>query len=189
MRHKYETQGLVLARTHTGEATTYLALLTQDLGLVYARVQSLRKSGAKLAASLATLAESSLVLVHGKEGWRVTGAVLRESWFTRLPNAAARETFARVSGLLMRLVVGEEQESELFPLLHGFLEALTRIKEDQYEAAEILVVLRLLASLGLDTGEIPGTPHSFDDAELAAVEEHRMPYITRINTGIAASGL
>jgi recombinational DNA repair protein (RecF pathway) len=189
MRHKYETQGIVLARAHTGEATTFVTLLTPDLGLVYARAQSLRKPGAKLASSLATLTESRVVLVRGKEGWRVTGAVLEDNWFNRLPSVQARETLARVSGLLLRLVAGEEQDMALFPILKGFLDALTTLPEDLHEAAEILAVLRILAALGLDAGEIPGNASEFTPALLTAILESRVAYVARINNGIVASGL
>ncbi|HUY05299.1 MAG TPA: recombination protein O N-terminal domain-containing protein [Candidatus Paceibacterota bacterium] len=189
MRHKYETRGLVLARTHGGEANTFVALLTSDLGLVHARAQSLRKTGAKLAAALATLAESEIVLVRGKEGWRVTGAVLDESWFAQLERAAARGRVARVSGLLLRLVAGETQDAEIFPIMRGFLEALATVPDDLLEAVEILAVLRVLAALGLDTGDIPGTAADFAPTLLTTVVEDRKTYVARINTGIAASGL
>ena len=84
MRIKYQTRGIVISRVHTGEANTTIALLTEQVGLVYARAQSLRKPGAKLAHALTTLAESEVVLVRGKEEWRVAGAVLEENWFQRL---------------------------------------------------------------------------------------------------------
>jgi DNA repair protein RecO (recombination protein O) len=189
MRHKYETVGIVLSRSIVGEASSFVTILTPDLGLVRALAQSLRKPGAKLASSLATLTESSVVLVRGKDGWRVTGAVLEENWFARLPSVASREMLSRVSGLLLRLVAGEEQDSELFPIMKGFLDALATLPEDMHEAAEILVVLRLLASLGLETGEIPGDTSTFDRALLASILEDRMKYVARINNGIAASGL
>lgn len=189
MRHKYETLGIVLARTHVGEATTLVTVLTPEIGLVRARAQSLRKSGAKLAPALGTLCESSTVLVRGKEGWRVTGAVLEENWFSKLPNVAAQEVVVRVSGLLLRLVVGEAQDTKLFFIMKGFLQALTEFSEEQYEAVEIIAVLRILAALGLDAGEVPGETSVFTEEVLVIVREQRMTYIARINSGITASGL
>jgi recombinational DNA repair protein (RecF pathway) len=189
MRHKYETQGIVLARVHTGEATTLVTILTPDLGLVQARAQSLRNQGAKLAASLATLVESRVVLVHGKEGWRVTGAVLEENWFVRLPDIQSQEIVARVSGLLLRLVAGEAQDVELFPIVQGFLGALATLPSDLHEAVEILTVLRVLRALGLDAGEIPVAESPLIPSLLSTILENRMAYVTRINNGIAASGL
>jgi recombinational DNA repair protein (RecF pathway) len=189
MRHKYETHGIVLARAHAGEATTFVTLLTPDLGLVHARAQSLRAPGAKLASSLATLSESEVVLVRGKDGWRLTGAVLAENWFQRLPSLESRTTVARVSGLLLRLIAGEAQDVEIFPVMKGFIEALVTLPEDMHEAAEILVVLRALAALGLDTGLIPGEAGDFTEPLLIEVQKSRTSYIARINTGISTSGL
>lgn len=189
MRHKYETRALVLARSHTGEATTFVTLLTPELGLVYARAQSLRKPGAKLAASLATLVESEVVLVRGKEGWRVAGAVLEENWFTKLSSLDARIRAGRASALLLRLVAGEERDSDIFFILKGFLGALATLPGELHEAAEVLTVLRSLATLGLDAGEIPGEVADFTPELLEDVRKDRAGYIARINTGIAASGL
>lgn len=189
MRHKYETRGLVLSRTHVGEATTFVTLLTPELGLVHARAQSLRKSGAKLASSLPTLAESSVVLVRGREGWRIAGAVLDDNWFVRLPDALARARAARVAGLLLRLVAGEARDTELYPVMRGFLAALSALPEDTHEAAEIAAVLRILAALGLDALETESEMSPFTPESLLPILENRTGYIARINNGIAASGL
>src|SRR3989338_714111 len=78
MRHKYETRGIVLSRSPVGEAIPFVTLLTPELGLVRALAQSIRKPNAKLASALTTFAESSVVLVRGRDGWRLSGAVLEE---------------------------------------------------------------------------------------------------------------
>lgn len=189
MRHKYETRGIVLSRFPLGETSAAITLLTPDLGVVRARSQGLRHSGAKLAAALATFAESDLVLVRGKEEWRVAGAVLAENWFTRMSDPAARARAARVCGLLLRLVVGEAQEPTLFPALRGFFEALTMLPADMHEAAEVVAVLHILAALGLDAGEIVGVASAFTREPLAEVGKNRTRYIARINRDITASGL
>ena len=71
----------------------------------------------------------------------------------------------------------------------GFFEALATLPEETYEAAEALAALRVLAVLGLDAGEIPGTASVFTPTVLAPVQKARTDYIARINHGIAASGL
>lgn len=189
MRHKYETRGIVLSRSSLGEANAFITLLTPELGLVRARAQGLRRSGAKLAAALPTLAESSVVLVRGRDGWRLAGAVLEENWFARIQRAAARARAARVSGLLLRLVAGEAHDAALFPVMRGFFETLAELPEDAHEAAEVLAALRVLAALGLDAGEIPGEASAFTASLLATVTLERPSYIARINRGIVASGL
>ena len=186
MRHKYSTRGIVLARTPLGETNALLTLLTEDLGLVRARAQGVRRPGAKLAASLATYAESELVLVRGREGWRVTGATLAVPWFARL-SCPARPRAGRISGLLLRLVAGEVAELQLFPLLVRFFDALSTVGEGEHDAAECLAALSILATLGLDAGEVPAPV--FDANALAALSAKRGDYISRINRGIEASGL
>lgn len=189
MRHKYETRGIVLARTPLGEANALVVLLMPELGLVRVRAQGVRRAGAKLAAALATFAESSLVLVRGREGWRLAGAVLEENWFRRLECSTARRRAGRVSGLLLRLVVGEAHDPALFPIISGFFKALSELPEEVHESAEVLADLRILAVLGLDVGEIPGQASAFTEQLLTATAENRMDYVARINHGIAASGL
>ncbi len=179
----------MLSRFPVGEANATMMLLTPDLGLVHARAQGLRRSGAKLAAALTTFAESELVLVHGKEGWRVAGAVLEENWFMRLRPKVSHLRAARVCHLLLRLVAGETQDPELFPIVKDFFDALATLPEEAHEAAEILVALRMLASLGLDAGEIPSARDAFAPELLALVTKNRTAYIGRINHGITASGL
>ncbi len=189
MRHKYETRGIVLLRMPAGEMNAYVTLITPDFGLVQARAQGMRRSGAKLASALATFVESELVLVRGMENWRIVGAVLKENWFVRMRNAESRTRAARVCGLLLRLVAGEIHNPDLFGIVSGFFKALATLPEDAHEAAEALAVLRILAVLGLDTGEIPGEASAFSPTLLTAITKKRMNYIARINRGIAASGL
>ncbi|MFZ1075221.1 MAG: recombination protein O N-terminal domain-containing protein [Minisyncoccia bacterium] len=189
MRHRYDTRGIVLSRAPSGEANAHITLLTPTLGLVRARAQGVRKSGAKLSHSLTTFSESSLILVRGKEEWRIAGAVLEENWFCAMPEGSARDTAIRVAGLLLRLVAGEARDEELFSVTRGFFSALSEHAEADHEAIEMLAVLRMLAALGLDAGEIPGDVSDFSPTALSAMREDRVRHIARINHGINASGL
>jgi DNA repair protein RecO len=179
MRHKYQTRGIILSRTSVGEANASIAILTADIGLVRARAQGVRKSGAKLAAALATFAESDVILVQGKEQWRIAGAVLKENWFLRMHTAATRTRAARICNLLLRLVAGETRDVFIFPIISNFFESLASLPEEKHEEAEILAALRILTALGLDTGKIP--------EEIS--EKNRASFIQRVNRGIEASGL
>jgi len=189
MRHKYDTEAIVLSRSPLGEANALVTLITPHLGVVRARAQGLRKPGAKLSAALVTFSHSNVVLVRGKEGWRITGAIQKINWFEQLSRPEARARASRVNGLLLRLIAGEAHDREMFSIIQAFFEAVGQLSETEQEAAEMLVVLRILAALGLDAGEIPGKLTSFDSEWLRAVEENHMTYVARINQGIAASGL
>lgn len=189
MRHRYDTRGIVLARAPLGETNTLVTILTAELGLVRARAQGLRKEGAKLAPALATFTESDLVLLRGKDGWRVAGAVLGENWFAALPHKDARARAARVCGLLLRLVAGESPDAELFPIVRNFFEALARTPGEDHEQLEILAALYVLRSLGLDADEGRSAEEIFSPELRRSVGENRSQFIARINRGIAASGL
>ncbi|MGE5541297.1 MAG: DNA repair protein RecO [Bacillota bacterium] len=186
MRHKYATPALVLARVPIAEAGMLVTLLTPELGLIRARAEGVRRSGAKLAHALQALNESDIMLVRGKEGWRVTGAVLAEDRFVGL-GQEARARIARVSGLLLRLVHGESDDPSLHTSFTEFLLALGEAPSEEGEAVESLVVLRLLSALGLDAGELP--PPGYGPDARVYVTERRAHIISRINRGIAASSL
>lgn len=151
--------------------------------MLRARAEGLRKPGAKLAHALQTLDACEVTLVRGKEGWRLSGALLEERWFEKL-DRKGRERAGRVNGLLLRLVQGETNDTFLFSIFMRFLEALSGREEEGQDAVECFTALRILASLGLDAGTIP------DDNEYAPLEpEERRTLVTRINRGITASGL
>lgn len=188
MHHSYATRGIVLARTHIGEASTLVMLLTQDLGLVRARAQGLRKPGAKLAVALTTLAECDAVFIRGKESWRLSGAILAHNWMAAL-DRPARMRAARVASLILRFVSGEVRDPVFFDTYSGFLQAISELSDDAADTAECLAVLRLLHALGLDAGDVPGGMEGFEPETLAAVAADRTDLIARINRGIEASGL
>ncbi|MEK7604428.1 MAG: recombination protein O N-terminal domain-containing protein [Patescibacteria group bacterium] len=169
-----------------GEANALITVLAAELGLVRARAQGVRRSGAKLAPALTTFAESTLVVVRGREGWRIAGAVLETPWFARFTTRETRDTAARVVGLVIRLAPGEGENTELFSILESFFTALATCSPEMYEAIEILAALRILAVLGFDAG---GIPTGFSLKVLKKVMSERLVYIARVNRGIEASGL
>lgn len=191
MRHKYETRGIVLSRAPFGETHAQLALLTPDLGLIWARAAGLRRSGGKLAHALPTFAESDVTLVRGREGWRVTGAVLHENWFIHLGASDARQRAARVAGLLLRLAPGELPDRMPFSVMTDFFTVLADERDEVREGAEMLAAESLLVALGFaaDEGTRTEAMPRFSHENLARIASERDQYITRINRGIAASGL
>jgi DNA repair protein RecO len=189
MRHKYATSAIVLARSAISEESSLVTLLTADLGLVRARAQGLRKPGAKLSASLQTLSEAEVILVRGKEAWRLSGAVLKQNRFQQMERPA-RLRAGRIAGLIVRLVAGESADPALYQILTGFLEVLTHSDEAAQDSAECLAALRILHTLGLDAGEEPVAERgAYGAAQLATTTSNRASIISRINRGIAASGL
>lgn len=189
MRHKYATEAIVLARAPIGEASALITLLTKDLGLVRARAQGVRKPSAKLASALQTLSGSDVTLVRGKEGWRLSGAILSEDYFDPL-TPAMRERAGRTAHLMLRMLSGETSDPEAYRILVELLVVLPELSEDEQDAAEILAALYLLQSVGVDAGEqAPDSDGRFGPHARAYAKGNRKDLIVRINRGIEASGL
>ncbi|MBP6868708.1 MAG: recombination protein O N-terminal domain-containing protein [Candidatus Pacebacteria bacterium] len=188
MRHKYQTLGVILSRKDHGEANVLVSILTPELGLVRARVQGVRKSGAKLATGITTLAISSCTLVRGKEGWRLVGA-LNERNDVRALSFEGREVLGRVAFLIDRLVKGESRDARLFTVFYTLLNTLCAYTGSEYEPYEYLAVLYILSLQGVEGGEGLGNTYAFTEDDLKYVREHSREVISRINTGIHASGL
>jgi recombinational DNA repair protein (RecF pathway) len=186
MRPRYSVPAITLARIPHGEASAQILLLTPEFGLVRARAQGIRASGAKLASALQTFVECEAMLVRGKEGWRLAGALLVENRVKDL-SPIARGRAGRVAQLLLRLVHGEIRDPELFDIFSAFLTSLKEISETEGDAAETFAVLRILRTLGLDAGEVPG--EGFTKEAFKEIEANRSAYIRRVNHGISASGL
>ena len=208
MRHKYATPAIVLSRTPLSEASALITLLTTDVGLVRARAQGVRKPGAKMASALQTFVECDVMLLRGKVGWMLAGALHTTDWFAKL-SRPARLRAGRITTLLLRLVHGESAEASaiFYTIFLGLLHVLAQQSEhennafkegefddnrleEEADAAECLAALRILHALGVDAGEIPGgLAGDYSPETLASVITQRADYITRINKGIAASGL
>lgn len=183
MQHKYVTRALVLGRHPVKEAGASVTLLTEELGLVRARAEGLRRSGAKLAHALQTLSEVDATLLRGKEGWRLSGAVLIRPWFSELSPAARLRAGKRAS-LILRLVQGEVVEASLYAMYRELLQTLLTGDESEQDSAELLATLQTLSLLGHDDGSVPTRE------ELQALsKDERRTLIARINRSLESTGL
>ncbi len=188
MRHKYSARALVLSRTLIGEASVSVSLLTEDFGIIRARSQGARKPGAKMAPALQTLSLADITLIRGKDGWRTAGAILEENW-ARTLTSQARARAVRVTEFAQRLVHGEHADPDLFSILVAFVCVLGTLTEAEQEAAEMIAAVRVLHILGLDAGGTFGAPDEYSTSRLQEATDARTELITRINHGIASSGL
>ncbi len=188
MRQTYATSAFILGKSPTSEASASIALLTPDFGVIRARAQGVRKPGAKMAPALQTFARSDVTLMRGKDGWRLTGAILVQNWAQELP-VPARMRAGRVAELMQRLVSGERRDPELYALVENFVTTLPKYDEEMQDAAECLAALRLLNMMGFDAGEIPGEPDDFSEPTVTIASMNRKDLIVRINNDLAASGL
>lgn len=148
--HIYHTRGIILGSVPIGESNRFYKIFTEELGLVGASAQSVRKEESKLRYVLQDLSFINVDLVRGKEVWRITSAG-EEASFPALKGDTVRlKLFARTCALLSRLIHGEGREDELFKDLLGalcFLEQ-TAIPAELTLSFESLAALRGLVWLG-----------------------------------------
>lgn len=147
--HKiFATEGLVLQKRGVGEAHTLVSILTHELGLVRARATSARVEHSKLRYGLETLSRARYALVRGKHDWKLTGVEQVSHELSRAP-LDRRQREAKIAKLLMRLIHGEERVPALYKTVVEGLSAIAKAPtQDDAEATETVLVLRVLAHLG-----------------------------------------
>ncbi len=192
--HKiYITEGLVLGKRATGEASSLLTVLTVEFGLLKASAKSTRLERSKLRYGLEPLTRGRFSFVRGKHEWKLTGAetVSREC----IPLSAPRRRRAgQVLKLLLRLLQGEEPTANLYrSVTEGLMSLAQALNDADAEAIECVIVLRILSHLGY----LPKRPElepfiseSFFSLELAAAAARSRSLLVRtINESLGATGL
>src|SRR3989344_6273773 len=74
------TRAFVLGRAERREADWLVILYTEEFGLVRAVAPGIRKSGAKLRGHLEPLTKTEVMIVQGRNGYRLAGAGLIDSY-------------------------------------------------------------------------------------------------------------
>ncbi|MAZ41091.1 hypothetical protein CL654_03160 [bacterium] len=151
MSHEiYTTDALVLSSYQKGETASVLALFTKDFGLVYAHADGLRKMESKLRPALQNHSYAQVSLVRGREVWRVVNAQEKDYLSGVRADSGKRSVFVQTLALIKRFLGQEEPHTELFNdtvLAFEFLNALP-LKKEELSRFELLLVLRILSSLG-----------------------------------------
>lgn len=191
MYQKYQSEALVLRSYERGEADRVFALYTKEFGFVWARCSAVRREKSKMRYALQNYAHANISLVRGNRGWRVAGA----SSLSHIESAKenATKTFARISLLVERLVIGEERNEYLFTTLIEAHEALMREPKESHGAIELLCVARLLYTLGYVSAEALGTAlfthTAYGLLELTEAEAARVKLLSSVNKALSETHL
>jgi len=147
-RH-YETEGLIISHRNLGEANRLYQILTLDFGLINVLAQSVRRDRSKLRHHLENFSFVRLVLVHGREFWRLVGVD-----DLGLLARSAKEVFPflkKISLVLQRLIQGEEANPLIYQDLKQAMILILKKEQgsmDNLSTLEIFVLARLLTQLG-----------------------------------------
>ncbi len=149
--HIYHTEAFVLEGRNIGEANKYFYLFTRELGMIEATAQAVREGKSKLRPALMDFSLSTVSLVRGKNGWKITNAVCSENFYELLrTNLQSLLVVGHVFALLKRLLNGEEKDENLYDMISNAFRLLldpSLTKEDIINT-ECVLVLSILHCLG-----------------------------------------
>lgn len=194
--HLYQTEAFVLDDRPIGEANRIYYLLTPDLGLVTATAQGIRLLKSKLRFHLDKYSHVRVVLVRGKEIWRLVGVEKTGEYGNIYGDSAKVKFAAKIFTLLRRFIQGESPQRLLFQDLKKSLDYLAGdalITEEKKLLAswEQVAVLRLLHFLGYikDTSKLVSFLEFTEWSEdiLREADVNRGALVGVINEAIEAS--
>jgi len=191
MYQKYQTEALVLNSYPLGEADKTCVLYTRDFGLIRARVSGVRNEKSKMRYALQHYSRATIGLIRGARGWRLAGAIALETPARKDTNGV--RVFARISELVAKLVVGEEENPYLYETLSQTHEALMQESCESGATIEIVAVARVLYALGyisaeaLQTALFTHTAYSID--HLTEAESIRDDLLLSINRALSETHL
>lgn len=190
----YHTPGLVLSSRGVGEANSLFTIFTRELGMIEASAQAVREVKSKLRFSLRDFSLSELSLVRGKQGWKITSAVLDSNFSDTFgPGSSALRLAARISSLLQRLVAGEEKNGHLFDMVAMALRfvAAAALTEEELANTECILVLAILHELGYLQDESAFRPFigdiSWSRELVQSAAPLRLKIVAQINTSLRES--
>lgn len=185
----YHTDAFVLSALPRGEGDRTLSLYTHRMGLIAANVKSVRELRSRLRYALQPYARAEVDLVRGKHGWKLTSARPVDSHRDIWGHPEKRVVLERISGLLLRLVAGEEAHPDLFEDLARGLTLIRSTHDGSLAALELLLVARTLARLGY--WDVSGDEPLFgpDDLALDFVVSERRELLSRVNRSLRETQL
>lgn len=193
--HIYQTDAFVIAGKNTREASRTLVLYTRELGLITVGVQGVRLLASKLRYGLQDFSRSTVALVRGRNGWRITSAIPEKNFYDVFKDSPEKLSIATHSLLLLARLTGEEKNAVLFDLIDTsflFLETLENSPE-LLSNFESILVLRMLHNLGY-VGDIPHLNHFvsktvLNEASLRELTPFRSETVRIINASLKESHL
>jgi recombinational DNA repair protein (RecF pathway) len=208
MYTKHHTRGIVLGKHDNGEADRTYALLTPDLGKVYAQAHGIRNGHGRNKGALQTLSIASVSLVRGKSGWKITNASSEHSFYTKLATEKAKlAVLVRVLKLVRRMLAGEGSAHGVFAAVESFADVLCHGHAEtsakggtsdllfkDVRTLELLTVVRILHMLGYVKDD-ERLNEFFKDASDVSVDmrtafaPHEHLALTVVNEALSASQL
>lgn len=141
----YITEAIVCGKNVHQTSDCSYTLFTRSMGVVYAHAQSVREERSKHRYALQECSYARVTLVHGKSGWRVTGAEPIQNFYTLAETRAERAFVRNILLLIRRLIQGETAHENLF---NDVVYACTQVRRYSPDILEVILTLRIVHMLG-----------------------------------------
>ena len=193
MHTQYHTDAYVLKSYPHGESNKTFILLTKDFGLVRAIAQGIRLHKSKLKFSLQDYSKAHVTLIKGKDGWKITTAQPIFNIYSETPNKESFELIVRSFSLLIRLLQGEEENTELYEIINQGILFLVKNEVDNHLDIECVLMLRVLNNLGYISDNKGLTFFTIDNDwnndYISGIKDERQNALVEINRALKESQL
>lgn len=192
MHTQYHTDAYILKSYPHGESNKTFILLTKDFGLVRANAQGIRLHKSKLKFSLQEYSKAHITLIKGKAGWKITTA---QPLFNIYKEASKNsfELIVRSFSLLIRLLQGEERNTELYEIINQGILFLIKDEADNHLDIECVLILRILNNLGYVSDNKGLTfftiDNDWDNDYISGIKDERQNALVEINRALKESQL
>lgn len=192
MHQIYHTDAFILRSIAVGEANKKVWLYTEELGLVIAIVQGIRKPGSKLSYSLVDYSLARVDLVKGKNTWRLINLENKKNPLHGVLTTPLARSYVRSLGFVERLYLGEDQPSS--DIFEHLLECANIVEKNDIDSLvfDTLSLWKIIALLGYiapdeDTQHIVDQPLSVTIGEYK--KENMKPFIKEVHDALQNSHL
>ncbi|MDD5396833.1 MAG: DNA repair protein RecO [Candidatus Moranbacteria bacterium] len=121
---EYKYTGIVLSKRDVGETDRIYTIYTLEGGKVRSLAKGVRKSHAKLAASLENVTLADITIARARGLGKITGSIVENNFSSLKQDLdALTETFAGLH-IFDKLVDYENPDPQIFVLLRSYLEAV-----------------------------------------------------------------
>ena len=147
----YVTEAFIVKKEVRGEENERITLYTEKYGLISVHSQASKSAKSKLRTQLNTHALLYVNLVHGKSGWKLTGAEEIESPF----HFSRDSRFSLLHSLaeLIHRFEGSEENRKLWGEVEYLFSVLrdeenTNLFESNLDEMKLILTIRTLSALG-----------------------------------------
>ena len=192
MYHKHHTKGLILESWGEGDHSFRVKVLTENFGLISARVQGARLASSKLKSGCQQFSLGNFSFVKGKTGWKIVSALPEKNYFEILKNSPEKLiVMGNVLNLSKKLLSGEEKDEKVFSAIVNFLSLLEKTPGAMVPILEGISLMRILHILGYMKADpdllAPVSASEIVMSDLETIAPRRARIVSLINESLKAS--